>query len=94
VLPEGAEPWDAAAHGIAVRASGVPTPPIYTYRGSGNAHLRVVQGPERAFVVDVAGRESEPWHVVRVLAYGFFDLAYRETIRHHRTHVAKTTRMR
>ena len=94
-LPGASDLWDPAAHGIQLRATGVPTPPVYVYQGPGGGHQLVVgPGPARAYVVDVRDHETDPWHVVRVLAYAFFDLAYRETIRYQRAHVWRVARVR
>lgn len=80
--------WDPQEHDIRVRATGTTQHAVRVYRGTGQEHYIVV-GPEseRTYLVDETGYEDDPWWVVRVLAYGFLDLVYRETIRYQRVHV-------
>lgn len=91
-------PWDPAAAGVAWRSTGVAVTPTFLWQGPGDSHWLVV-GTDRSrqYVVDVGpsgALAQDPWDVVRVLAYGFNDLAARETLRYQRQHVWRVSRMR
>jgi len=83
--PAGATPWEPAAHGLVMRASGLAPLDVALYDGIGGRHFWVHPLSGRtAAVIDRTGLPDDGWAIARILSDAFHDVGWRETVLHER----------